>query len=257
MQLYSDDPASTFVPYFIAFLPFPNMFLYNAISAVNYPMIVNSSITYSLSDYLSPENLLFWAYVMVSAAFSFPFNTIFSIMKISCFDASQGVFLVVFQGVGLMLLHRYVAEKHAPLFRKEVKLDLAELIGDVPRRSRRDTDVALEETFVRQNLHGHCDRRELPAFMCDRLSLTYRRNECSCRETDCKQAVNGLTMSVMQPQIFGLLGPNGAGKTSTLKIVVGSERADEGMVYVGGKPIATMSIQVSLHLHLKFFLLLT
>lgn len=43
-----------------------------------------------------------------------------------------------------------------------------------------------------------------------------------------KLAVNGLTLTVGEGQIFGLLGPNGSGKTTTLGILLGVIRADKG-----------------------------
>ena len=48
------------------------------------------------------------------------------------------------------------------------------------------------------------------------------------------QAVNGVSFSVNQGEIFGLLGPNGAGKTTTLSIVEGLIQADGGTVQVLG-----------------------
>jgi ABC-2 type transport system ATP-binding protein len=48
------------------------------------------------------------------------------------------------------------------------------------------------------------------------------------------QAVNGVSFSVGQGEIFGLLGPNGAGKTTTLSIVEGLLQADTGTVDVLG-----------------------
>ena len=41
-------------------------------------------------------------------------------------------------------------------------------------------------------------------------------------------AVNHLNLSVEQGQIYGILGPNGSGKTTTLGIVLGIIKADNG-----------------------------
>ena len=47
-------------------------------------------------------------------------------------------------------------------------------------------------------------------------------------------AVDGISFSVREREIFGLLGPNGAGKTTTVEILEGLRRADAGGVLVAG-----------------------
>ena len=47
-------------------------------------------------------------------------------------------------------------------------------------------------------------------------------------------AVDRLSFSVRQGEIFGLLGPNGAGKTTTLEIIEGLQRPDSGEISVLG-----------------------
>ena len=49
-------------------------------------------------------------------------------------------------------------------------------------------------------------------------------------------ALEDLSLSVRQGEIFGFLGPNGAGKTTTIKILLGLMRATSGKAYVLGKP---------------------
>lgn len=49
-------------------------------------------------------------------------------------------------------------------------------------------------------------------------------------------ALNGLTFSVRQGEIFGFLGPNGAGKTTAMKIMLGLMRPTDGLVAVMGQP---------------------
>jgi ABC-2 type transport system ATP-binding protein len=48
------------------------------------------------------------------------------------------------------------------------------------------------------------------------------------------QAVDGLSLTVEQGEVFGLLGPNGAGKTTTVEILEGYRRPDAGVVRVLG-----------------------
>ncbi len=47
-------------------------------------------------------------------------------------------------------------------------------------------------------------------------------------------AVDGISLTVEEGQIFGILGPNGAGKTTTLEIVEGIRKADAGEVKILG-----------------------
>jgi ABC-2 type transport system ATP-binding protein len=47
-------------------------------------------------------------------------------------------------------------------------------------------------------------------------------------------AVRGIDLDILQGEIFALLGPNGAGKTSTVEILEGYRRRDQGEVRVFG-----------------------
>jgi ABC-2 type transport system ATP-binding protein len=49
------------------------------------------------------------------------------------------------------------------------------------------------------------------------------------------EAVRGVSLAVNQGEAFGFVGPNGAGKTSTIKIMMGLNRADAGMISIFGK----------------------
>jgi ABC-2 type transport system ATP-binding protein len=49
------------------------------------------------------------------------------------------------------------------------------------------------------------------------------------------KAVDNLSLSIPRSGIFGMLGPNGAGKTSTIRIITGITKADEGSVYFDGE----------------------
>lgn len=54
-------------------------------------------------------------------------------------------------------------------------------------------------------------------------------------------AVDNLTFSVKEGEVFGFLGPNGAGKTTTIKILVGLIRPTEGEARIFGKDVADIS----------------
>ena len=50
-------------------------------------------------------------------------------------------------------------------------------------------------------------------------------------------AVDGISFSVDQGEIFGIVGPNGAGKTTTLEIIEGLLKPTQGSVHVLGRDI--------------------
>lgn len=52
------------------------------------------------------------------------------------------------------------------------------------------------------------------------------------------KAVDDLSLSIRDGEIFGFLGPNGAGKTTTIKVLTGVLRADTGSALVDGIDIA-------------------
>ena len=47
------------------------------------------------------------------------------------------------------------------------------------------------------------------------------------------RALEGLTLSVGQSEVFGFLGPNGAGKTTTFRLITGQEQPDGGTLRLG------------------------
>ncbi len=52
------------------------------------------------------------------------------------------------------------------------------------------------------------------------------------------RALDGLTLTIDQGEIFGLLGPNGAGKSTTVRILSTLSRADSGTTVVAGHDVA-------------------
>jgi len=50
------------------------------------------------------------------------------------------------------------------------------------------------------------------------------------------QALDGVTLTVPDGQVFGFLGSNGAGKTTTMRIVLGLLKADSGTVTWNDQP---------------------
>ena len=68
------------------------------------------------------------------------------------------------------------------------------------------------------------EERRSPAIEVDSLRKSY----------GVVKAVDGVTFTVRQGEVFGLLGPNGAGKTTIVEILEGYRRADSGTVTVLG-----------------------
>ncbi len=52
------------------------------------------------------------------------------------------------------------------------------------------------------------------------------------------QAVNDISFSVDRGEVLGLIGPNGSGKSSTLSLLMGVVRPDQGSVKVDGQEVA-------------------
>jgi len=52
-------------------------------------------------------------------------------------------------------------------------------------------------------------------------------------------AVDGISFSITQGEVFGLLGPNGAGKTTTINMLTGLARPDSGTIHIGGVDCTT------------------
>ena len=57
------------------------------------------------------------------------------------------------------------------------------------------------------------------------------------------QAVKGLSLQVAGGEIYGLVGPDGAGKTTTLRLLCGAMRPEEGVASIGGFDIARYTEQ--------------
>jgi ABC-2 type transport system ATP-binding protein len=51
------------------------------------------------------------------------------------------------------------------------------------------------------------------------------------------QALDGVSFSVAEGEVFGLLGPNGAGKSTTVRVLVTLTHADDGDASVGGHDV--------------------
>jgi putative spermidine/putrescine transport system ATP-binding protein len=53
-------------------------------------------------------------------------------------------------------------------------------------------------------------------------------------------AVDGVDLEIGRGEFFTMLGPSGSGKTTTLRVIAGFERPDEGTVQLGGKDVSQL-----------------
>jgi ABC-type Fe3+/spermidine/putrescine transport system ATPase subunit len=63
------------------------------------------------------------------------------------------------------------------------------------------------------------------------------------------RAADRVTLEVQRGEVFTLLGPSGCGKTTTLRLVAGLERLDEGEIWVGDRPVASASRRIFVPAH--------
>jgi sodium transport system ATP-binding protein len=69
--------------------------------------------------------------------------------------------------------------------------------------------------------------------------LSAKQQKLVQAKSKCLKAVDNLSFSAYEGEIFGLLGPNGAGKTTTLRILSTLIKADAGNAYIVGACIRT------------------
>ena len=57
------------------------------------------------------------------------------------------------------------------------------------------------------------------------------------------RALDGLTMTVEEGEVYGFLGPNGAGKSTTLKLLMGLIRPTSGSARILGRAVSDLSVR--------------
>lgn len=61
-------------------------------------------------------------------------------------------------------------------------------------------------------------------------------------------AVDNVSFSIKEGEIFGLLGPNGAGKTTAINTIIGIKTPDKGDVNIFGKDIKKHALEIKKHI---------
>ena len=68
-----------------------------------------------------------------------------------------------------------------------------------------------------------------------------------CHQFEAIHALDGLTFSVHEGEVFGVLGPNGAGKTTSIRILNGILTPTSGKVRVLGMDPAVQGCEIRQH----------
>lgn len=61
-------------------------------------------------------------------------------------------------------------------------------------------------------------------------------------------AVDNISFSIKEGEIFGLLGPNGAGKTTAIEAIIGIRNADKGEISIFGKDMKRHASEIKRHI---------
>ncbi|MEW6082817.1 MAG: ABC transporter ATP-binding protein [Bacillota bacterium] len=81
------------------------------------------------------------------------------------------------------------------------------------------------------NSSGACQLKDRPAYvLLDNVSKFYATTK----------AVSHLAVGIGKGEFFSLLGPSGCGKTTTLRLIAGLERPDEGTIIIDGEVAASL-----------------
>ena len=76
------------------------------------------------------------------------------------------------------------------------------------------------------------------------FTLTKKQQRIEKTNAKVKVAIDNLSLSAYEGEIFGLLGPNGAGKTTTLRMLATLIKPDSGDAFLDGKSVVTEAEEV-------------
>jgi len=97
-------------------------------------------------------------------------------------------------------------------------------------KRRKTGHERLSKASIERIALNQLDQTNSPSAVCAELSdlkKSYSKGNV--------QALNGVSLSINQGEIFGLIGPNGSGKTTMIGCLLGLLRPDSGTVLINGK----------------------
>jgi D-xylose transport system ATP-binding protein len=72
-----------------------------------------------------------------------------------------------------------------------------------------------------------------------------------CKSFGVVRALDGVDFEVYDGEVVGLVGDNGAGKSTLIKTISGVGPADEGEIFVGGRPVRITTPQIATRLGIQ------
>ena len=72
-------------------------------------------------------------------------------------------------------------------------------------------------------------------------TISLRNLSKSYVKKDGRRAVNGISVEVADGEVLALVGPSGCGKTTTLQLLAGFLRPDDGEIWVGDRLVSSAS----------------
>lgn len=73
------------------------------------------------------------------------------------------------------------------------------------------------------------------------MAITIKVNDVS-KSFSKKNVLKNINLEISQGQIYGMIGPSGAGKTTLVKMMVGMEKADHGVIEVLGRKMPNLEV---------------
>ncbi len=76
------------------------------------------------------------------------------------------------------------------------------------------------------------------------MSESFLRLVALTKRYGSRAVVDRASLFVAEGEVVALLGPSGCGKTTTLRLIAGLEKPDEGEIWIGGECVATGSLNL-------------
>lgn len=83
------------------------------------------------------------------------------------------------------------------------------------------------------------------------LTITHLHKAFRGHDGEPVKAIDDISFTVEEGQLFTLLGPSGCGKTTTLRSIAGLERPDSGEITIAGAPVYSSQLGVVVPVHAR------